>query len=783
MPRDQEIDEEQRYFGNHPHGDFFVAPIAAETDGHRTTGGRYFLRDTPGNAVVDELEVPNDQVRGVPVWDAIIDTKTGGTLADLVASGFLAASNHKLTQPRTDPQTKKEKLDTIGCIEARGALIGHVASQARLLAENWTDAPGHGASAEFDPRWFGLTFKIGTPRTELADTLARLFPPVGDRRNPRAAAFEIAKSDTDGAREYRTVELFNPVERWFENAQPRLSDPRAYTVNQSIRLAWDLEPRWGDSLNRYDDPEFHLLHYAVQRHIVLDDGSRLFHATWLAKGAETIDVSGGARARDYQLVDPLDNLPEALRNALFLLLSKNSEEIDVLQQAQHREACRAWVDAFHDLDVDSGRGDGSTDRATAKLVYTVVPIDNSGTKGDPSPPISLMVRAPRAEREAPFKQVSLSFGYLTPAAAFPRSLKDRPTRLTMAIQKSDLDARSIDPPATRGTKAKGAKAKGVTAPERIELYFDGIDEPRSGIFGADLLDADRHRHRTIAADASATATLRPGGAPTSSIVVDLLIIDPDQKDPAILPELRHYYLKESDFDRLIALSGKTPDHTLATQIYARWETKKLARAAPWTRCDLKLRISRPRDKSASERAYYDDFISPIAEFEPPLLSPLLLLPEEAITTDQGLLYRTTPVKNAVLDVGLPPTLTPRDAKKRGAIRLTWTARPQRLCDGSAVEPDQIGGFDLFVASRDRETDTVLSAEESARLALPLGRVLVKPRALLNSEPAQIEDFSKLDVAYPSAASIAEGRGWYSAAESRPDLARADAAALADARAR
>lgn len=766
VPKDSEPKDERdpavkahTFFGTEAHGDFFVAPLAyPDADDHRRGGGHYVLTEQdPKTPVLGELKVPKGQVAGMPLWDKVVDAKSGSTLGDLVAGGFLGVVDGKLTQPMTAPSDGKAKRDGLGCIEARGALIGHVAEQVRRLAESWTDALNDDTLADFDPRWFGLTFKIGDGTEALETLLAKLFPPIGDGAGPRPASFTIAKSDVDGPPE-GLVELFNPVERWFENAQPRLAQPRAFMRDQTIRLAWDLEPRWGASQGRYDDPEYHLMHYAVQRHIeVTADGSRRFHASWLAKGAETIDLIEGTMGRDYQVIDRLENLTDAVRKAL-LLLAQESPDWDTQQPAAHEDAFLAWQKAFGNFEIDGGRGDGTMDRASVNLVYSVVPIDNSGTKGDPSPPIRLPIFAPLPPRAKPLSAISLSFDYFarkTSGEAFPKSLTHRPMRLTIAIAKKDRPQVKVVQPRRKAQIAVEA------AWPAIDLYFDITREPRLGIFGADLLDADRHRHRVVSPDRSYTTQLLPGVATGTAIPVKLRVIDPDQTDPCVDPETKDYYLPRDDFDEL----AKT---RVAAQIYARFaltgeEPKE--RAAPWTRCDLKLRVSRGREKASSEPRW-DDFLSPIAEFEQPMLSVQRLLAEEDISAEQGILYRTSPDADAVLEDGPAKTHLARDPNDRRAIRLAWKARPLRYCDGTVIDPDRIGGFDLFVASRDRETDPVLEPAALARLAQPLGRILVKPRALLNSEPALIEDFSKLDVAYPSAASSARGEGWYSAAESR-----------------
>lgn len=752
---------QKAFFGSEQHGDFFVSPAAEHGgDGHRRTGGRYLLSEvSQSSGVLDELEAPKGQVKGVPRWDAPVGKDGKATVGDLVAGGFLKAVGGKLTQPKIDPVGQKETQDTLGCIESRGALIGHVAEQARLLAQNWSDADGNGASPELDPRWLGLTFKIGDGKRTLSEVLDAIFNPAGEGGGPRSARFRVQKSDIEVSPQPGLVELFNPVERWFENAQPLLADPGICVKDQTIRLRWDLEPRWGASQSRFDDPECHLMHYAIQRYVVvLGSGKRCFHASWFAKGADTVDLLAGYCTRDYQVTDHLEDLPETLRKAIPLLLSKDSDGIDSLEPAARREAYEAWRNVF-----GATQGVGAAESLEpVKLVYCVVAIDNAGTCGDPSSPIELVVNAPLIERAKAFKSFGLTFDYLTQASvqsAFPASTTRLPTSLTVSILRSDLPGSHTAAVAAASDHAKKpVQAKTAANLPVVELYFDTTTQPRSGIFGADLLDADRHRHRIVSPDTPRSARLVPGTGPKGSIPVNLKVFDPTQTDPTVGPELRPYYLTGQDFKLMVGPQ-------LATQVFARWESEAPYRPSPWTRCDLKLRISKKKQEPIPGPSH-DDFIAPIAEFEPLSLSPHRLLRQGAITAGQGILHRVSPAGSAVLTRDPPETAITRDPKDRRAIRLSWNARPQSDCDGVIVSPDHVGGFDLFVASRDREAEPVPTASGLARLAQPLGRILVKPRVLLNSEPAQIEDFSKLDVAYPSATSIARGLGWYSAAESR-----------------
>lgn len=738
VPRDTTTRVRAKPFGNHPHGDFFVSPHSVPSDGHLKTGHHYIFAEAPaGSGALARLGIePGDPIKR-PDWAAVVDLKSDATLGDLVSTGFLspASQSGPFTQPDEelpDTATVKAKADTVGCIEARGGLIGLVCDRAKQLAEAGGTAMPAG---EINPRWFGLTFEIDADE----DSLRALFP-IG--QEPRKAAFTIAKSDdlSAGGPTASTVELFNPPERMFENAQPRLAGATALFKDEAIRLAWDLEPSWGASEDHYGDPESHLLHYAVQRHIRVDDDmGRRYAATWLSKPGNIIDLAGVEQDRDFQVLDTLESLPDDLRKALVYFQAHNPHvDLSKDQSRDYAKLRGIWESYFPNA-------------KKIRFVYSVVAIDNAGTRADPSPPIELVMDAPAAPRTAPLTSVGIDFNYVPLAAAFdfPRADTTLPATLSVFLSRSDLTA-------------PGAKPEDPVAVPDIELYFDSNDDERSGIYGADLLDAERHFKRRIAPTQAATGKLTSTSSGGKTLPVKVQVVDPDQ--PNWTQEPSSFFCPAT----LIRQLAGQPQR--ATRIFARRAAAAGDVAAQWTLCDLKLRIARKPEGGAKppQGIQPNDFIAPAAEFELPRIGDPRLLGLASISAEQGLLHRQVPRPDAMWGDFRPDLTLCPDPENRSAVRLSWLARPATFCDGSAARPDLIGGFDLFVGSRDREPPKPGAPDtaELARLARPLGRVLVKPRALLRSEPALIEDFSKLEVAYPSETRRTQAEGWFSAAESR-----------------
>jgi hypothetical protein len=756
VPRDNDVVQKLTLFETRPHGDFFVSPYPVAEKDHIVDGHEYVF-DAPDD-ILRELEFASGQRTKKPDWGRQIDARSGGTVGDLVSAGFLSPVSGRFTQPKAslpDDATPKEKADTLGCLEARGSLIGLVCDRAHQLAQALTQDRDVAAPDKIDPRWFGLTFVIGKDGVALTDTLKKLFPLTN--RGPRPAAFTIAKSDdtTENIPSPHQVALFNPVERWFENAQPQLSNPLAFVKNRVIWLDWDLEPTWGASETRFDDPESHLLHYVVQRHIqVGDDLRRQFHTSWFAKRGEVADLVETEQGETFQALDRLADLPDDLRQALLFFESyRDDQDVSAAQHHEYRKHYEAWQAAF-----PAGMA--------IRLIYSVIAVDNGNTRTIPSVPFSFELDAPPVPRALPLAKSSIEFSYVPVRGktfAFPKAGTELPAKLSMFLQLA---------PHPDGVKKSAQQGDQVDPDDisilpDIELYFDVDEGERSGIYGADLLDAQRHYKKLIDAKSAPTATLKRSQQGADTVPVYVYIVDPDRPDPALQPET--FYCKSEDLRKLAVRPGN-PAALPSTQIFARLNTANvlLRRASQWTMCDLKLRIARHPDDGADIRLdnQHDDFIAPVAEFEMPRLRDTRLLGSGSLDAQKGLLHRKVPRPGSTWKD--KSYILQTDPDNRSAIRLSWEARPSILCDGSAASADLIGGFDVFTASRDREPpqNQRLTAGELARLARPLGRVLVKPRALLSSEPALVEDFSKLQVFYPSEAQRSKGKGWYSAAESR-----------------
>ncbi|WP_194843002.1 hypothetical protein [Agrobacterium tumefaciens] len=747
VPRDPEPEKDVMFIPDRDHGDFFVSPFPSlnSSDPHLTDGHEYLLMTDVDDVLSTLLEGAAKTARTAsrkPNWDKIIDRSSGSTVADLVSTGFLAPKSGRFTQPKSELSVAAgpdERADTIGCLEARGGLIGLICDRAKQLAEASTSGWVTASPDVIDPRFFGLTFEIGIddPKVPLGVTLDTLFSPNDAGIGPRMAKFTISKSDdtANGTPRISTVALLNPIERMFANAQPQLAKPKGVIEGDTVKLYWQLLPAWGMFASDYDEPENHLLHYAIQRHIrVGNDLSKRFFSNWLSKRGKAIDAMAAAGGDDFQALDDLKDLPDDLRRAiLFFQRYKPAQPVSQTQSIEYEGHLEVWNKNF------------GTEKPT--LVYSVVSIDNAGTKTDPSLPICVDLPEPEARRRRPLTRLGIEFDYVSEAGkefTFPRKDDVLPARLSVFMQKED----------TKDADGKYRK------PTEIELYIDSEDGERSGIYGADLLDVERHYKRFVDPVCNATDTLTWDRKEAGSVPVNLYLIEPGHSDLTIAPIT--LYCKAE-----LLLQLTSPGHR-STQIFARLPGKPLE-PSHWTLCDLKIRIARkPQgDTPPLTGNQPDDFIAPVAEFELPRVAAPRLLGYAAMSAEKGLLHHLVPLPGAEFNGSDKLTLR-TDVKGRSAIKLSWNARPTDLCDGTAIRPDLIGGFDVFTASRDREPpqSAPLSAAELARLARPLGRVLVKPRALANSEPAMIEDLSKLLVAYPSETLRSREQGWFSASQSR-----------------
>jgi hypothetical protein len=163
-----------------------------------------------------------------------------------------------------DKENKYQAID-----ERRSAMIGIIANSALKLAQfgevtddTWCPLPADSLQC-LD---VGLTFLV--EERDLSD----LFKSSNVNEPPKAN-FQI-KRGGNGTEwtEYGDVYLFNPPDRMFSERQPRLDRLTSEQRADGIALNWDLEPAWTRSKNLWDDPEFHLRHYRIERYVHgLDD--------------------------------------------------------------------------------------------------------------------------------------------------------------------------------------------------------------------------------------------------------------------------------------------------------------------------------------------------------------------------------------------------------------------------------------------------------------------------------------------------------------------------------
>jgi hypothetical protein len=200
--------------------------------------------------------------------------------------------------------------------ERRSAMIGIIANSALQLAQ----------AGESNGKWYeppidqlncldtGLTFLIDLT------ALKKLFPGMDGERLVESKDFKVNRIDdsdnttTDGGK----VFLFNPPNRMFVNAQPRLTEFQMEARPDGIAMKWDLEPEWTRSKDVYDDPEFHLRHYKIERYV--DHLDESWKYSFDVKAAAPIDHENKCFFKPpLQFLDSLTqpkNLPEKLRNVI-----------------------------------------------------------------------------------------------------------------------------------------------------------------------------------------------------------------------------------------------------------------------------------------------------------------------------------------------------------------------------------------------------------------------------------------------------------------------------------
>ncbi|MER8523317.1 hypothetical protein NKH56_28855 [Mesorhizobium sp. M1076] len=693
--------------------------------------------------------------------------------------------------------------------EARSAIVSAVAeTAATIAAQGETDRiwPER-RDKDIDARDFDLTFVLSASGiVELFDGDAEIAPPLG--------RFTVLKSDTVNSTKRGIVHLFNHPSRMFRQRQPKLSPTHVFE-EQGVKLNWDLEPDWGQSVGAYHDPEFHLKHYRIRRVVVGVPGSD-FCAKFVAKRGSAIEYLAAAGME-----------PERAR-----LVQKEFQFIDDLR-SQIDEAGRpgkAIPEAMRRLLLGQGTakdaGEMNVNISNLKLTYQIVPIDNAGTsdKGKLYEIRHYDLRdvPPRSPREA-----ALQIAYDRMPTPFEKGVDAATAALLVMLKPAvrvESDIETVEWPLPRG---KETLEDQETDPRHVYLLrVQKLKVAPSGGYGADAIDDSRRRPDQAAidgmdADEVADFLLEvvdeltdfapevSGKKPVLNIVAEHQLNEHQLNNKEEF-ETRRYTAAVHEVPKgageIVVGDGSKID-TLLWSLGVSVQNPAKAEAGAGYRVFL-ARLY--RDKAQAKQAETLDLrrrgewktlalniVIGVGE-GPPALSSVVEVLERPVQLQFAALKRQDMrVESGRVDIVQPsagsklgdltgrnsPFKVVRDARRRTAMRLEWNARPQSLeLTGSKASPADlhrwISGFQVFSVDpetlTDRDDDGLVDDVEE--MAQQLGRVSLLPATMLGLDPAGFGDFRRIEAAYPSDTlrleCTATGQepggarkaGWYSAAE-------------------
>jgi hypothetical protein len=517
--------------------------------------------------------------------------------------------------------------------ERRSAMIGIIANSALQLAQfgdmnkdTWPKLdPAQLHCLDLD-----LTFLVAK------DSLETLFKEVKDSTTPPLANFTIQREGNGGEwTKEGTVSLFNPVERMFSERQPRLDRLTAERRADGIALNWDLEPAWTASKTLWDDPEFHLRHYRIERYVDFLDETWKYQ--FEVKAAAPVDGDKFFKP-PIQFLDDLTfpkGFPQELRD---VITDKSINPLDWPSQYKHKFVIRYKIYA-----IDCA---GTSDFGTAYDLW--IEPDQDEQKGPVSAALQII-----------FEGVHLMEPAALPA---PRLQIDLNYRLETPSGQPEL-------PAKPQFKIAVLKSKPIP----------------SGQYGADSLSGALEDISGEVLDAAADSTFAASFLPTGSSIVCRLH---DKQDRIVEGCLK--FEKEADFLKLFEAPGET------LRFFIRQTKTETVEGKPsaWQRCPVELRMGGGK-KQPPVDAVLEEYERPVElQFESVqrhnfteaeagrvyFLEPT----EKAAIDDKG-------------DLPADGTFTTvLDRKRRAGVRLRWKARPRGLKAGTTADSWRlVGGFHLF----------------------------------------------------------------------------------------
>lgn len=668
--------------------------------------------------------------------------------------------------------------------EGRSSIIATLAESAQRLAslisfEGEKPVVLRGTEAlELDPRALGLTFVL------TQEKLRELFkPPEPDTGAPMQSEkftvqtrLPVVGSEAHYAPASR-VSLFNPPERMFHQGSPVLKDLKPERRATGVLLFWDLEWRFGRSRTLYDDPEFHLKHYRIERRIEnLVNGIAPAPRVFEAKKADLIELCLG-------LDDHKQPQLRKRRHRSHLQFADDLQEL----RADLRAQLLTQVTADDRRLAEESLLTGET-----QLVYTVLPIDSVGTFGVPPPPIIVTAKPPPKPQKSVLKAIA-RFHYDTVPRIHPEFVPESSSFLALTVEEEALPVADDD---EVPVLEKPAFA--------MQLRIRRERTVAVGVFGADALSQarneppvpERSHNKPAAGDKDIILHPPESESPAKGAArlirvtrVPRRLATRTTPGPTIeaIPHSADYKIESVHWERLVeALDIRATERVRAARLYIRPLPEKDLDPElhpEWIPVQLQLQIGQPNDVPAVDIT--------LERFEHPVDVGFQALSSARITPSSGRLHLYHPRADASFAAFLKDAQEAgakqrtvallRDGERRTAVRLAWEARPADLGLTGADEAKAtdmagrhslIGGYDLF--SLDATAVPQGAAERQGwpeRFIRPLGRVQRLPAAQRGLEPSETGDFGRVEVLYPSetwrlqkAQSGKRRANWFSPAE-------------------
>jgi hypothetical protein len=697
--------------------------------------------------------------------------------------------------------------------ERRSSIVAAVAASAERIAQlavmdggalKWPASVSSDTDERVDARDLGLTFFV------TGEELGTLFD--GDEERPPKSQFSIEALDEAGLPVARLedpadpgqgavsafpVHLFNPPHRSFLQRQPRLAGLGATRRPEGLALDWDLEPAWTSSTGFWDDPEFHLKHYRIER-IFLSGGGivaipPMSTTVKAAAPLKPVAVAGGGDVEiEWHPIRPLaqfvDDFADVDPDWRKALLQRDHADDKAYREAL--EAFRRFADGGDRID----------------LQYTIVPVDIGGNEGPAIPfetslcePVAPNPQIGRAELAVEFRRIPG-----LPAAAGEQA---RPLR-RLSIRVDDIIDQSKEKDQPERLPPDGATYRIKVRTERAtpvglfgsDMLSQALQRPSPADFareeaGDETFELQVRWPASWQSDIDAQTQDRPSAAAAYRRVHGLTPLVVAASDAAADPtaKLPTAQLVGRTYAQLLTALGINEDGAQEAPKPVRVAIRRVAdpangrRDSPWLPVDALLRIGAPGIDEVG-RPLPRPVDTVVETFESPCVAGYAPLKAEDLYGEAGRLlidYPSPKPEAATLanlldpEDGKAPLLTLRDGERRIATRLRWNAWPTSgpaETPGATVanaSPALIAGWDVFEV----DLGGIVVNDDQLRTATAVARVQALDPRVAKADPAQIDDFGAVEAFYPSESkrlTIAKaGRraSWYSPAESLLDWPR------------